>query len=281
MKLGVMMFPTDLAIRPDHLAREAEARGFESLFFPEHTHIPTSRLTPFPGGEPIPEHYKRSYDPFVALAMAAAATSELRLGTGICLVAQRDPIVLAKEVASLDFLSDGRFIFGIGYGWNVDEMEDHGVEAKRRWSLVREKVLAMKALWSDEPIAFEGDRVSVPASWAWPKPVQKPHPPILIGGRLSPAVRRHIIEFADGWMPIGGRGETADAIAGLRREAEEAGRDPNSLEISVFAPPPKPEVIEGYAAAGVARVILSVPSEPADSVLPRLDRHASLATLGA
>ncbi|MFI5393518.1 MAG: TIGR03619 family F420-dependent LLM class oxidoreductase [Myxococcota bacterium] len=173
--LGVLMFPTDRAIRPDELAREAEARGFESLWFPEHTHIPVSRLSPWPGGPDLPEEYKRTHDPFVALTAAGAATERLKLATGICLVAQRDPIALAKQIASLDMLSGGRFLFGIGVGWNVEEMEDHGVDPATRRALVREKVLAMKSLWTEDEGGFDGDLVHVSRSWSWPKPAQQPH----------------------------------------------------------------------------------------------------------
>lgn len=276
MKLGVMMFPTDLAIRPDELAREAEARGFESLFFPEHTHIPTSRRTPWPGGAELPEEYKRTNDPFVALAVAGAATERINLGTGICLVAQHDPIVLAKVVASLDVLSEGRFVFGVGFGWNEDEMEHHGVDPRYRRSVVREKILAMKALWTQDEASFEGRFVRFSASWSWPKPLQKPHPPILVGGAPSGLVFKHIVEWADGWMPIEGRYDIVGRAGALRQAAERSGRDPDSLEIGVFGSRGRDETIERYAEAGVSRVVLGLPPAPRDVVLPVLDRRAEL-----
>jgi len=227
------MFATDQAIRPDRLAQELEDRGFESLFLPEHTHIPTSRLTPYPAGGELPEEYKRTFDSFVAITAAAARTERLVLGTGVCLVAQHDPIVLAKQVASVDVLSGGRLVVGVGYGWNVEEMLDHGVDPKRRRALVREKVLAMKALWTDDEASFEGDLVRFGPSWSWPKPVQQPSPPIFLGGAAGPTLFDHVIEWADGWMPIGGRG-LSTSLPQLRRAAEDAGRDPDSIGVMVF-----------------------------------------------
>jgi probable F420-dependent oxidoreductase len=272
MRVGVLMFPTDLAIRPDHLAREVEARGFESLWFPEHTHIPVSRKTPWPGGADLPDEYRRTFDPFVALSWAAAVTGELRLGTGICLVAQRDPIVLAKEVASLDRLSDGRFLFGIGVGWNVDEMEHHGVDPDRRRALVREQVLAMRGLWTGEEAGYEGEFVRFSPSWSWPKPVQQPHPPVIMGGAGGPVTFRHVAEYCDGWMPIHGRRSVLSKLPELRQACEAAGRDPDSVELGVFGCPPDAEVVESYAEAGFARCVLGLPPAPADIVLPVLDR---------
>ena len=182
MKFGVTMFPTDYAIGPAELAGAVEEHGFESLFFPEHTHIPTSRRTPWPGGAELPREYSRTLDPFVALSAAATATERLRIGTGICLVVERDPITLAQEVASLDFISGGRFLFGIGGGWNLEEMENHGTDPAQRWKLLRERVLAMKAIWAEDEAEFHGRFVNFDPIWSWPKPVQEPHPPILVGG---------------------------------------------------------------------------------------------------
>ncbi len=269
------MFPTDLAIAPGRLAKEAEDRGFGSLFFPEHTHIPVARSTPYPMGGDLPEEYKRALDPFVALTAAAAATTTIGVGTGICLVAQRDPIVLAKEVASLDLVSGGRFLFGIGYGWNIDELEDHGVTAGSRRDVVRERVLAMKRLWTEEEAEFHGRHVSFDPCWLWPKPVQRPHPPVIIGGAAGPTLFRHVVDYADGWMPIGGSGLRADWDE-LRRLAEEAGRDPDAIEVSIIFARPRREILEHYAGLGVARVVLSLPARPADEVLPLLDRYSSL-----
>ena len=276
MKFGVMMFPTDLSIRPDELALEAEARGFESIFYPEHTHIPTSRKTEWPGGGDLPEEYRRLHDPFIALMAAAAATDTIKIGTGICLVGQHDPIVLAKVVASLDVLSNGRFIFGVGFGWNTDEMESHGVDPRFRRSVVREKILAMKSLWTEEVGSFDGKFVHVEPSWSWPKPAQKPHPPIVIGGAGSETVFKHVAEWADGWMPIGVRVDVAERVRAMRAFAQDAGRDPDSIEITIFGAPRSDETLEHYAESGVSRVVFGLPPAPRDVVLPALDRRAAV-----
>jgi probable F420-dependent oxidoreductase len=278
MHLGALIFPTDLSIRPDHLAREMEDRGLESLWVTEHTHIPTSRRTPWPGGADLPDEYRRTLDPFVAVSTAAAVTSRLRLGTGICLVAQHHPITLAKTVASLDLVSGGRVLFGIGVGWNVEEMEHHGVQPDRRRGHVRETVLAMKRLWTDEEASFDGEHVRFSPSWSWPKPVQWPHPPVIMGGAGGPITFRHVVEYCDGWMPIHGRRNVVERIGELRRAAEEAGRDPASIEIGVFGCPPDASVLEDYAAVGVARCVIGLPPAGADRVLPVLDRAAALVT---
>jgi probable F420-dependent oxidoreductase len=277
MDTGVFMFPTEYAIRTDDLARELEARGFESLFLPEHTHIPTSRRTPFPGGGPLPREYSNTLDPFVALAFAASATTRLRVGTGICLLIQRDPIVTAKAVASLDLLSNGRFLFGIGGGWNVEEMGNHGTTYATRFSVLRERVLAMKQIWTREEAAFEGDFVRFDPIWSYPKPVQKPHPPILLGGESGHTLQR-VVDYCDGWFPRG-RGGEAPVLAGLqdlRARAARAGRDIKTISVSVFGVPPDPAVVARYREAGVTRVIFRLPSEPRDAVLPLLDRLAPL-----
>jgi probable F420-dependent oxidoreductase len=275
MDLGLTIFPTDTAIAPDKLAREAEDRGFESLFFPEHTHIPIGRRTPYPAGGPLPEEYSHSLDPFVALGAAAAVTSRLRLGTAVCLVAQRDPIVLAKEVASLDHLSGGRVVFGIGYGWNVDEMEDHGVAPSSRRALVREKVLAMQGLWRDEVAGYDGEHVRFEPSWSWPKPIQRPHPPILIGGAPGPTLFRHVVEFAAGWMPLTGVG-SREVRSALRTAADEAGRDPASVDVVPVWARADQATLEHYATLGVTRAVLGLPPAPADQVLPILDGYRKL-----
>jgi probable F420-dependent oxidoreductase len=276
MKFGVMMFPTDLSIRPDELAREAEDRGFESVFYPEHTNIPVSRKTPWPGGGDLPEEYRRLHDPFIALMAAAGATKSIKIGTGITLVAQHDPVVLAKVIASLDVLSSGRVILGVGFGWNEDEMEQHGVDPRYRRTIVREKVLAMKSLWTQEAGSFHGRFVHVEPAWSWPKPLQKPHPPILIGGAASDTVFKHVIEWADGMMPIGGRFDVLGRLEDLRRQASAAGRDPATIEFDVFGSPRDPEVIDRYEDAGVERVIFGLPPAPRDVVLPALDRRAAI-----
>jgi len=276
MRVGALIFPTDLSIGPVRLARELEGRGFESFWVTEHTHIPTSRRTPWPGGEPIPEEYKRTLDPFVALTAAAAVTERLLLGTGVCLVAQHHPITLAKTVASLDLVSGGRFLFGIGVGWNVDEMEHHGVDPSTRRSLVREDVLAMKALWTSESAGFDGRHVRFSPSWSWPKPARSPHPPVIMGGAGGPVTFRHIVEYCDGWMPIHGRRDVLPKVGELRAAAEASGRDPATIELGVFGCPPKLDVIESYRAAGFTRCVLGLPPAPAEVVLPILDSHAKV-----
>jgi probable F420-dependent oxidoreductase len=275
MHYGVVMFPTDYAIRPDDLARAAEERGFESLWVPEHTHIPVSRKSPWPGGGDLPKEYWHSHDPFVALAMAAAVTTKLKLGTGICLVIERDPITMAKEVASLDHLSRGRFLFGIGGGWNAEEMEDHGTAFKSRWRVLRERVLAMKELWTKDEAEFHGEYVNFEKSWAYPKPVQKPYPPILMGGD-GPTTFDRVIEFCDGWMPVAGRMGLGlpEKIATLQRRAKEAGRGP--IPVTAFMPKPDRAVLDGLEAAGCERAVLALPSETADKILPRLDGYTKL-----
>jgi probable F420-dependent oxidoreductase len=276
MEVGVQMFPSHLAIRPDELAREIEARGLDALFLPEHTHIPTSRRTPYPAGGELPDEYRRTFDLYVALAMASAVTDRLTLGTGICLVAQRDPIVLAKEVASLDVLSGGRVVFGIGYGWNHDEMENHGVDPKHRRAIVREKMLAMEALWTQDEASFAGEHVVITPSWSWPKPLQLPRPPVLIGGAAGPTLFRHIAEYADGWIPIGGGGMSV-GIAELRSEFERVGRDPDTVQVTVIGAPPTPGKLEYLAQQGIGRFLVLLPAAPASTVLPLLDRCAEAA----
>lgn len=271
MRYGITMFPTDQAIDPIQLGRAAEDRGLDSIWFPEHTHIPVSRLTPAPAGEPLAEEYKRSLDPFVTMAAIAGATERIRVGTGIALVAQRDPIVMAKEVASLDLVSRGRVDLGVGFGWNKEEMEDHGVDYKVRREIVREKVLAMKALWTEDEAGFQGDHVSFAPSWSWPKPVQKPHPPILIGGGAGPRLFGAIADYADGWIPIGGAG-LREAIPQLRRAAEEVGRDPTELQVIPFGSMPEPGKIKYLVGLGVSEIVFRIPPEPADVVLPLLDQ---------
>ena len=275
MKFGVTMFMTDQTIGAVELAREVEARGLHSLYVPEHTHIPTSRRTPPPTGDAeLNEEYKRTLDPFVALSMAAAVTERLVVGTGICLVAQRDPIVTAKMVASLDRESAGRFVFGIGFGWNADEIENHGVDMKRRRDIAREHVLAMKALWTDDVASFDGEFVHITPTWSWPKPAAG-RPPILIGGAPGPKLLAAVAEYADGWIPIGGAGVRA-AIADLERACEARGRDPKTLSIVPFGTVPDPGKLEYYASIGIEEVVLRLAGGPRDKVLPRLDRLAEL-----
>jgi probable F420-dependent oxidoreductase len=276
MHYALTIFPTDYSIRPDAFARAAEERGFESVFFPEHTHIPTSRTTPYPAGGELPKEYSHTHDPFVALAMAAAVTTTLKLATGICLVVERDPIVLAKEVASLDLLSNGRVIFGIGGGWNVEEMAHHGTVFRTRWKLLRERVEAMKAIWQDDAASYRGELVHFDPIWSYPKPAQKPHPPILLGGHGPKALDR-VVSYCDGWMPIGLRPPALrEGIAALRTLAEKAGRDARTISVSLFWAPADEALLADYAALGVERVIFPLPPASADEVLPKLDRYAKL-----
>jgi probable F420-dependent oxidoreductase len=275
--LGVTIFLTDRTIDPAEFARAVEDRGFSSIWVPEHTHIPTSRRTPSPMGEPLAEEYKRTLDPFVVMGMMSAVTSRVRLGTGIALLAERDPIVTAKEVATLDHCSDGRIHLGIGYGWNIEELEDHGGSKATRRAVVRERVLAMQALWGDEVAAFEGDHVKLSPSWAWPKPRQtvrgRPGVPVLVGGAAGPILFRHIAEFADGWIPVGGAG-VADAMADLHRAAQDVGRDPSELTVVPFGTLPNADKLGYYESLGIPEVVLRVPSAERDEVLRVLDDHA-------
>ncbi len=276
MLAGVYYFPTDYGIDIPELARALEDRGYDALFVCEHTHIPTSRRTPFPGGGELPRKYKHTHDPFVALSFAAAATRRLKLGTGICLVPQRDPIVTAKSVASLDQLSNGRFIFAIGGGWNVDEMENHGTRYETRFKVLRERVLAMKALWTEDTAQFHGDYVSFDPVWMYPKPRQQPHPPILLGGESDHTLRR-IVEFGDGWLPRPRNNwEPKSGVARLQAAAKAAGRDPATLSITVFAAPPDREKLMPYREAGIHRVLFEVPDASRDEILRLLDRNAPL-----
>jgi probable F420-dependent oxidoreductase len=276
MRYGLTMFATDLSMDLVELARAAEARGFASLWLPEHTHIPVSRRTAPPTGDAeLAEEYKRTLDPLVTLAAAAAVTERLRLGTGILLPAQREPIVTAKAVATLDHLSGGRVDLGVGFGWNHDEMEHHGVAYSSRRDVSREHVLAMQALWRDDEASFEGTSVGFSASWSWPKPVQRPSVPVLVGGGAGPKLFAHIAEYGHGWIPIGGAG-LADAIPRLRETVAEAGRDPGDLRIVPFGSLPDHAKLDHFAAIGVTECVFRLPSAPRDAVLPVLDRYADL-----
>ena len=277
MKFGISMFPADYAIHPSELAREVEARGFESLWMPEHTHIPVSRKTPSPGGGELPDYYWHTHDLFVALTAAAMSTTRLRVASGICLIIERDPITTAKEVASLDSLSGGRFIFGIGGGWNAEEMANHGTDFKKRWKILRERILAMKEIWTKDEAEFHGEFVNFDKIWSYPKPVQKPHPPILMGG-FGPRTFDRVVEFCDGWLPIGiDPGSMPDKIKELRGKAKDAGRNPDEISITyIIYADPKPEAVEALGKAGIERVVFAVPPGPKDSVLPVLDKYVKL-----
>jgi len=276
MHIGVCMFATDYAIRIDELAREAESRGFESLFVPEHTHIPVSRRTPFPSGGQLPTEYSHTFDPFVSLMAAAAATTRIRIGTGICLIIERDTIVTAKEVASLDVLSGGRFEFGIGGGWNAEEMENHGTDYETRFKRLGEQVRAMKEIWTKDEAEFHGQHVNFDKIWSWPKPAQKPHPPVLLGGESGHTLQR-VVDFCDGWFPRGRAAEVIlPALKDLRERAAKAGRDMKTISISVFGAKPDELTVESYAAAGITRAILRLPPEGRETVLPLLDQWSKL-----
>jgi probable F420-dependent oxidoreductase len=276
MKYGVVIFSTDYAIRPDQLAKAAEDRGFESLFFPEHTHIPASRRTPYPLGGELPKEYSHTLDPFVSMTMAAAVTTKLKVATGVCLVIEHDPIVLAKQVASLDLASNGRVIFGIGGGWNAEEMEDHGTAFKSRWKLLRERIESMKKLWTEETASYHGEFVNFDSAWSWPKPAQKPHPQILMGSH-GPRGMQRVIRYCDGWLPNAGPGvDLPKQIGELRHLAEQAGRDPKTISITAFATPPDRKVLDQQEASGVERAVFFLPAAGADQVFPLLDQYAKL-----
>ena len=279
MDLGVFIFPTDQAIQPVQLAKEVEARGFESLWFPEHSHIPTSRKTPWGGNKgapPLPPEYWRTHDQFVALAACAAVTDKIRLGTGITLVAQRDPAWLAKEAASLDMISNGRFELGVGYGWCVEEMRNHGLDFKQRRAILRENVLLMKELWTKDAASFSGKHIQFEESWAWPKPVQKPHVPVLMGGAAGPKTAAHIAEFCDGWMPIGGAYDLDGGWAEITKACEAIGRDPATIDIGMFYMAFDADKAKEDAAKGAKRGVIALPAEGPDVVLPLLDEYAKL-----
>ncbi|MGH9187774.1 MAG: LLM class F420-dependent oxidoreductase [Acidimicrobiales bacterium] len=281
MRFGVTIFATDLSIGIVDLARAAEERGLDSLWVPEHTHIPVSRRTPSPTGDAeLPEQYRRCLDPFVALTAAAAMTQRLRVGTGIALVAQREPIAMAKAAASLDHISGGRFSMGVGFGWNKDEMQHHGVDYRRRRAQGREHVLAMRRLWADDEAAFDGEFVRFSASWSWPKPVQRdaaeqPAIPVLVGGGANRAVFAHVAEYGDGWIPIGGAGLT-DAIPRLRDAVAKAGRDPERVEIVPFGSVPDHGKLDHFERIGVTECVFQLPSARRDRVLTVLDAQARL-----
>ncbi|MER5929505.1 TIGR03619 family F420-dependent LLM class oxidoreductase [Streptomyces sp. NPDC002054] len=283
MRIAATIFLTDRTVSPVRIARSLEERGFAALYLPEHTHIPVSRDTPAPMGGELPEQYGRTLDPFVALGQAAAVTERLRLGTGITLVAQHDPVDLAKQVATLDHLSGGRFTLGIGYGWNVEEAADHGVDWRTRRELVRDRMALMRALWAPQPEGYIGEFGSVRASFAHPKPAQPARelagglplhgPRTLIGGAAGPKLFTHIAEYADGWLPIGGRG-LAESLPVLRAAWELAGREPKALQVVPYAVQPSPGKLAHYADLGIEEVVLQLPSATEPEVLRTLDDFA-------
>jgi probable F420-dependent oxidoreductase len=277
VQFGLAIFPTWYTIDPRAVGRLAEERGFESLFFPEHTHIPTSRRSPYPGGGELPREYSNTYDPFVALAAVAAVTERLRVATGICLVIERDPITTAKEVASLDRLSGGRFLFGVGAGWNAEEMENHGTDPSTRFRLMRERIEAMKAIWTQDEAEYHGRHVDFDPIWSWPKPLQQPHPPVIVGGNGRRVLDR-VLAFGDEWMPnrIGDDDELAARIAELQRRAEDAGRE--AIPVTLFGAPRKPERLERLERAGITRFLFILPPAEAGEVERKLDEYAQVVT---
>jgi probable F420-dependent oxidoreductase len=277
MKLGAFYFPTDYGINIAELAKALEDRGFDSLFVPEHTHIPLSRKTPFPAGGELPRRYSHTHDPFVGLAFAAAATRKLKVGTGICLVPQHEPIVTAKAIASLDALSGGRFVFGIGAGWNVDEMENHGATYETRFAIQREHVLAMKAIWTQDEAAYHGKYVNFDPIWSWPKPHRKSGPPVILGGETDYTLRR-VVDYCDGWFPRPRQNFTgALAVERLKKMADQKGRDFRSLTITVFGAPADPAILAEYEKANIQDALLGIPDGTRDEILAHLDKTAPLA----
>ena len=273
MDIGLFSFATDYSMPLPDLGREAEARGFESLWVPEHTHIPASRRSPYPGGGELPKEYSHTLDPFAALAAVAAVTAKIKLGTGIALIIERDTIVAAKSAATVDHLSGGRFLFGLGGGWNREEAEHHGTEWHTRFQRLEEQMQAIKAIWTQDEAEFHGRFVNFDAIWCWPKPVQTPHPPIILGGETIHTLRR-IVRHGDGWLPRARQPEQVlEGIGTLRRLCEEAGRDPASVSVSVFGLAPERRWVEQFRDAGADRAIFWLPSDSADATLRRLDQY--------
>jgi probable F420-dependent oxidoreductase len=278
LKFGASMFFTDYSMGPGELGQALEQRGFESVWAPEHSHIPVSRKTPFPGGGDLPKKYYDCMDPFVTLTAAAMATKTLKVGTGVCLVQQRDPIQTAKLVASIDNVSGGRFLFGIGNGWNQDEMENHGTEFKSRHKRARENIEAMKEIWTKSKAEYHGEFVNFDPMMTWPKPIQKPHVPVIVGGAFPYSARR-AIRYGDGWIPQAARGgykEIADMFPDFRKMCTEAGRDPASIAVTVWFPRKDPDLMKRYQELGVERVVFNLDSEPAAKVLPEIDAIGAL-----
>ena len=271
--IGIFYFATEYGHNVVDVARDAEQRGFESLWLPEHTHIPVSRKTPYAGGAELPKEYAHTLDPFVALAAVATATKHIRLATGISLLIERDTITMAKTLATLDLLSNGRAILGVGGGWNREEAEHHGVEWSQRFQKLEEQITAIKVIWANEEASFHGEHVRFDPIWSWPKPIQRPRPPILLGGETDHTLRR-VIKYCDGWLPRARDPEIiVRGIARLNELAEEAGRDPESISVNVFAPRPDAELIDRFKGKDVARIVLWLPPEDRDAVSRRLDGY--------
>jgi probable F420-dependent oxidoreductase len=276
MELGLAHFATDYGMQPAELARRAEQLGFESLFFPEHTHIPVGRDTAYPGGGELPREYSHIIDPFAGLAAAAAATQRIKVGTGVCLIIERDPIVTAKEVATLDHISGGRFLFGVGAGWNIEEMTNHGTDPGTRFRRMRESVEAMKAIWTQDEAEYHGRIVDFGPIWSWPKPVQKPHPPVLVGGRGEKVLDR-VVAYGDEWIPnrVQSPEELGERIAELQRRAEAADR--GRIPVTVFGAKAEVRLLERLKAAGVTRSLFYVRAGTPDEVERHLDELAEVA----
>jgi len=275
LEFGASMFFTDYSMSPSALGRALEERGFESVWAPEHSHIPASRRSPWPGGAELPKRYYDTMDPFVTLTAAAAATTTLKIGTGVCLVNQRDPIQTAKLVASIDHVSAGRFLFGIGIGWNADEMENHGTVFATRAKLVRERIEAMKEIWTKSKPEYHGEFVNFDPIMAWPKPVTKPHPPVIVGGAFRHGARR-ALRYGQGWIPIAGRAPIEEALRAFHQMAAEAGRDLAEVPVSTFGANEDLEEIRRYRDLGVSRMVITLDSEKEDKILPVLDRWAKI-----
>ena len=275
MNIGLFPFITDYSMPIDQLAIAAEQRGFDSIWVPEHTHIPVNRKTSYPGGGELPKEYSHTLDPFVALAVAAAVTTKLKLATGICLLIEHQALTIAKTVATLDHLSGGRVLLGLGAGWNREEMENHGTEYASRFKKLEEQMSALRAIWTNDEAAFDGEFEKFDAVWSWPKPVQQPHPPLILGGETDHTLRR-IVRVGDGWLPRAMNPDRVfDGMQRLRVFAEEAGRDPASISVSVFAPPPKDAIVQKFRETDAERVILMLPPENASDTLKRMDRYAA------
>lgn len=275
MQIGLFPFLTDYSMPVDQLAIAAEERGFDSIWVPEHTHIPANRRTDYPGGGELPKEYSHTLDPFVALAMAAGVTKNLKLATGICLLIEHQALTIAKTVATLDHLSGGRVMLGLGAGWNREEMENHGTQYASRFRKLEEQMAALREIWTNEEATFHGEFENFDSVWSWPKPVQQPHPPLILGGETDHTLKR-IVRLGDGWLPRAMNPERVfTGMEKLRRFAEEAGRDPATISVSVFAPPPKDDVINRFRETAAERVILMVPPQDTDATLRRLDRYAN------
>ncbi len=272
-EFGALIFPTDYSMQPVPLAKAIEERGLDSIFFPEHTHIPASRRTPYPAGGDLPREYSHTYDPFVALAACAGATERIKLGTGICLVVERDVLTLAKEISSIDRISGGRFILGIGAGWNAEEMENHGIDYNTRWKVVREKILAMREIWTKDEAEFHGEFVDFDPVWSNPKPVQEGGPPVLMGATSKWSYDR-IAEYCDGWLPIAGL--EGEHIPEIKKAWKNRGRNDQPL-LAMFGVPPDEAFINAKMEQGFSHLVFGLPPEGEETVLPLLDRYAMLA----